>query len=84
MTDQPVIVDRILAPFREFASTNAASGIALIVASAAALILANSGLAAEYEAFWSLPISVGVGDLAISDTLIHWPVKWRCNCYYSA
>jgi len=65
-------VDRVLAPFREFAATNAASGLALIAASAAALILANSGLAAEYESFWKLPISVGVGDLAISDTLGHW------------
>jgi len=70
--NQTVPVERLLAPFREFVRTNAASGIVLITASIAALVLANSPLAGSYDAFWATPITVGLGSAAISDTLGHW------------
>jgi NhaA family Na+:H+ antiporter len=65
-------VDRLLAPFREFARTSAASGILLMVAAAVALIWANSAWADSYETLWATPISIGIGELTFTESLLHW------------
>ncbi len=65
-------IDRLLAPFREFSGSSAASGVLLMVAAAIALIWANSAFASSYVSLWETRVSVGVGDLTLSKTLLHW------------
>ena len=69
---RPVPVDRLLAPFRAFASANASSGLVILAAAAAALVLANSPLAENVAAVWATELSLRVGDIGISETLQHW------------
>jgi NhaA family Na+:H+ antiporter len=65
-------IDQLLAPFREFASSSASSGILLIAAAIVALTWANSPWADRYDALWETPLAIGVGTLTISDTVRHW------------
>ncbi|HVV43814.1 MAG TPA: Na+/H+ antiporter NhaA [Bryobacteraceae bacterium] len=55
-----------------FIQIEAVSGIALLVASAGALIWANSSFAAGYEALWHTNLSLGLGDLVFSRSLHYW------------
>ena len=48
------------------------SGSVLLVAAAAALIWANSPFAHGYHAFWSLPITIGLGEHVFSRSLHFW------------
>ncbi len=57
---------------REFFRMEAAGGILLVLASGAALIVANSALAPYYEAFLKTYGTVRVGGLAIDKPLILW------------
>ncbi|GAB6054267.1 Na+/H+ antiporter NhaA [Magnetospira thiophila] len=57
---------------REFLKLEAAGGIMLIIASAFALILANSPLSSLYSATLDIPVSVQVGALIIAKPLILW------------
>ena len=67
-----VPADRLFAPFRAFASSNASSGVLLMAAAGVALILANSPFADATTAFWQTELSIRVGDIGRSDTLVHW------------
>jgi len=64
-------VDRLVAPISRFLHIEAASGIALLVATAAALLLANSPWADPFFAFWSQPIGIQVGPLFFIYSLRH-------------
>ena len=57
---------------KEFLSLESASGIVLIAATAAALLIANSPLESIYQAFLQLKMSVAVGDLVIDKPFIFW------------
>jgi NhaA family Na+:H+ antiporter len=65
-------VERLLAPFREFAHTSASGGLLLIAAAAVALVWANSPLAESYSAVWGTTLSIEVGPVSLSETLLHW------------
>jgi NhaA family Na+:H+ antiporter len=65
-------VDRLLAPFREFARINASSGLLLMAAAAVALLWANSPIASSYEQFWATKIALDIGGMALSESLLHW------------
>jgi NhaA family Na+:H+ antiporter len=65
-------VDRLLAPFREFAAASASSGILLMIAAVVALVWANSPWAADYEALWATEVGISVGGLELSASLLHW------------
>ena len=54
-------VDRLLKPIAYFLAIEATSGIVLLAATIAALILANSALADSYSALWQMPIGMTVG-----------------------
>lgn len=69
-TDPPIA--QILAPFREFTSSNASSGIPLMIAAAVALAWANSPWASSYFSLFETPITIGVGDTGLSKTLLNW------------
>lgn len=72
MAVRVVPADRLLAPFRAFAGSAASGGIVLIAAAAAALILANSPLSTAWTDLWKSELSLRVGPLALSDSLLHW------------
>ena len=55
----------------EFVSVEAAGGIVLLVAAAAALIWANTDTAG-YTSWWHHQLTIGPGDLAITESLVHW------------
>jgi len=57
---------------REFIKLEAAGGIVLIAASAAALVLANSPLGSLYTAFLEVPVAIQVGSLEIAKPLLLW------------
>jgi NhaA family Na+:H+ antiporter len=61
----------VLAPFRQFAGTSAASGLVLLAATAVALVWANSAWSASYHHLWETPLSLGVGDRSARWTLHH-------------
>ena len=54
---------------QRFLHIEAVSGVVLLVAAGAALILANSPVAHSYHAFWDLQISLGLGELVFSRSL---------------
>jgi len=64
-------VDRLIAPIVRFLHIEAASGVALLGATAAALTLANSPWADLFFAFWSQPIGIQVGPLSFDYSLRH-------------
>ncbi|HSN27728.1 MAG TPA: Na+/H+ antiporter NhaA, partial [Kofleriaceae bacterium] len=55
-------------PVDHFLRLESASGILLVVATAAALGWANSPWGASYDALWSSPVAVGVGGYVIDAT----------------
>ena len=65
-------VERIVRPFQDFANKQSSGGILLIIATAVALVWANSPWAESYVALWHTKLSVGVGDFSISKDLTHW------------
>ena len=73
MTSLPILpVDRLLAPFREFARINASSGVLLMAAAAIALLWANSPIASSYEQLWATKITIDVGGMTLSESVLHW------------
>ncbi|MEW5990768.1 MAG: Na+/H+ antiporter NhaA [Chloroflexota bacterium] len=72
MTRSSVLpVDRLLAPFREFARTSASGGVLLMGAAVVALIWANSPFAETYTNVWATELSLAVGDVTVSESLLH-------------
>jgi len=59
-------------PLQEFFRLEAAGGLILMIAAALALIIANSPLAAAYNALLALPIEVRVGTFSIAKPLLLW------------
>lgn len=62
----------LLRPFEAFFGLESASGILLLLAAVIALVWANSPFAAYYFSLWEIPVTVGVGDFALSKTVHHW------------
>jgi NhaA family Na+:H+ antiporter len=55
----------------DFVSLEAASGIVLLLAAAAALVWANVN-SAGYVSWWHRELTIGPGGLAITESLVHW------------
>lgn len=66
------VVRRLIAPVQAFLQIEAASGIALMIATAIALLWANSPWAGSYHHLWHTPVSVGFGDHAFTAPLHFW------------
>jgi Na+:H+ antiporter, NhaA family len=64
--------DAIASPFQRFIHTEAAGGVVLLVAAITALIIANSAFGPGFEAFWSTPVGLRVGDVVWEHSLRHW------------
>jgi Na+:H+ antiporter, NhaA family len=65
---QPV-ADKILSTLDRFLHVEALSGIVLLIATAAALIWANSPAAHSYHAFWETRVALNFGALSISESV---------------
>ena len=65
-------VDRIAEPVARFLHVQSASGAVLLLATATALILANSPWSEGFLAFWETEIGIAVGSFEISHSLKHW------------
>src|SRR5688500_6402637 len=57
---------------RLYMGTESGGSALLLAATLLALAWANSPWSAGYDAFWSMPASIGVGDLTLSLDLRHW------------
>jgi NhaA family Na+:H+ antiporter len=65
--------ERLAQPFQRFLHAEASGGILLLVATAIALLWANSGWADAYVGFWKkTPLSISLGDLSLSHPLYWW------------
>lgn len=67
-----LLAERAFASLQRFLRIEAASGIVLLIAAAAALIWANSPAADSYHALWHLPVSIGIGSYVFSQSLHFW------------
>lgn len=71
---RPPAVPPVRAPrvVREFLTTEAAGGVALLVAAAVALVWANSPWKEAYQTLWGTEFTVRLGRWAITEDLTHW------------
>lgn len=69
----PRPVARVLArPVREFLRISSAGSILLLLAAVVALVWVNSPWGESYHHFWSTPLTIGIGDASITESLHHW------------
>jgi NhaA family Na+:H+ antiporter len=67
------VAGRLITPLgQEYASVEALSGLALLLAAAIALIWANSAWSESYTSFWGYDITATLGPFSIADDLGHW------------
>jgi NhaA family Na+:H+ antiporter len=66
------LVGRALRPFQQFAATESAGGVVLLLVTATALIWANSPWSASYFALWEHSASVKFVEWEISKSLEEW------------
>lgn len=66
------LADRCSALLSRLSHADAAGGIVLLIAAAAALAWANSPWAASYHALWHLPLSVALGGWQLEQSLHFW------------
>jgi len=65
-------IDRVTKPLRKFLHVEAASGIALLVCTVVALVLANSDASAWFLGLWKTRVSFGIGSFRMDHPLYHW------------
>lgn len=63
---------RILGPMQRFVQQEASSGIILLTCTIVALLLAQSPLAGAYAAALETKLSIAIGPLELSESLLHW------------
>ncbi|HEU4411338.1 MAG TPA: Na+/H+ antiporter NhaA [Polyangiaceae bacterium] len=68
----PRLLFAFVAPFREFLRTQSASGLLLVLATAAALAWANSRFGGSYHDFVHARVSAGLGPGQVAWPLSHW------------
>jgi NhaA family Na+:H+ antiporter len=67
-----LLAQQAIATLERFLHSEAVSGVALLLAAAVALIWADSPNAHSYHTIWDLPLAVGLGSFALSQTLHFW------------
>ncbi len=56
----------------QFIRSEVSGGLVLLVAAVAAIVWANAPFGDTYSSFWHTELSIGIGDLRISEDLQHW------------
>jgi Na+:H+ antiporter, NhaA family len=64
--------DRVLTPLEDFVHQQTTSSILLMICTASALLLANSGLGQHYLHLLHLPVSISAGNARFDLELSHW------------
>jgi NhaA family Na+:H+ antiporter len=64
-----LLAERAFSKIEHFLHIEAVSGIVLLAAAALALIWANSPAAASYHHLWHMPLTIGIGDWQVSQSL---------------
>ena len=82
MTDRPALtqkaslpaepIDRVVAPIARFLHVESAGGVVLLLATVAALALANSPVSEVFLSLWKTPVGFSVGAFEIHHSLKHW------------
>ena len=67
-----LIADSVIQPFDRFFDREATSGVILIIAAVAAMIIANSPWGDAYHHLWEMPISISIGSFSLEKSLHHW------------
>src|SRR5437773_8203277 len=62
----------VAAPLRDFLNTETGGAVALLAATVAALVWANSPWSDSYDSVWGTELSIRLGDAAIAMDLRHW------------
>lgn len=62
----------VLDPVADFLRAEAVGGFALLLGAFVALVWVNLIDAGSYESLWSTELRIGIGDVAIAETLGHW------------
>lgn len=57
---------------RSFLHMEASGGVVLVAAAASALVWANSPLSGAYDRLWWTELTLGVGELSLTEDLQHW------------
>jgi Na+/H+ antiporter NhaA len=70
--DRTAWARNLAAPVRDFLSNETGGAVALLLATIAALLWANSPWSGSYESFWTTDLSIQIGDAGISLDLRHW------------
>lgn len=65
-------IDRVVEPVARFLHVESASGVVLLIFTAAALALANSSLSQEFLAIWKTPVGLSFGSFEFRYSLKHW------------
>ena len=68
----PELADRFTKPLARFLRIEAATGVLLAVAAAAALIVSNSPWSRPFLSFWETPVGLKWGAVDFSRPLRHW------------
>ncbi|MDH3973104.1 MAG: Na+/H+ antiporter NhaA [Deltaproteobacteria bacterium] len=66
------ITESVIRPFERFFKREATSGIILILAAAAAMIIANSPLHDAYHHLWETSLGFSLGSFTLEKSLHHW------------
>ena len=62
----------VIKPFERFFKQEIAGSVLLIIATAIALILANSPYSVIYESLWLLKLKIGFSGFYLNESLLHW------------
>ncbi len=65
-------IDRVLEPIVRFMHVESAGGIVLLVATAVAIIWANSPFSESYFALWKTKVGISIGSINFVHSLKHW------------
>lgn len=66
------LAERAFAHIEKFLHVEAVSGIVLLISAAAALAWANSPFSHSYHAVWEAPVSLGLGEWVVSQSVHFW------------
>ena len=72
----------LAAPVRDFLSTESAGAAALLIATVAALVWANSPWSDSYESVWTTELSIRVGSSGVSHDLREWINEGLMTFYF--